>query len=170
MAKRVPVPKSKPDETERFWRKVEKTPTCWLWRGGTFSQGYGCFVLRNRARRAHRVLYVWTHGELPRDKELDHACNNRLCVRPHPDHVRPLSQVENVRRANQNSPAVINAAKTHCKRGHAFTEINTRIYNGLRVCRECKRLESNERYRASNPGAKVRGPYKTSRSKMENQA
>lgn len=36
--------------------------------------------------------------------------------------------------------AVINAAKTHCKRGHEFTPANTRLgKGGRRVCRACRR-------------------------------
>ena len=37
--------------------------------------------------------------------------------------------------------ATQNARKTHCKRGHAFTPENTRIYNGDRLCRACSRLQ-----------------------------
>jgi len=32
------------------------------------------------------------------------------------------------------------ANKTHCKRGHAFTRENTRVYHGRRYCRACERL------------------------------
>lgn len=28
---------------------------------------------------------------------------------------------------------------THCKRGHEFTPENTRVYNGKRICRACRR-------------------------------
>ena len=48
------------------------------------------------------------------------------------------------------SPAAQNARKTHCKRGHEFTEENTlqRITpsgNQGRGCRECKRLAARRR-------------------------
>lgn len=33
-----------------------------------------------------------------------------------------------------------NTAKTHCKRGHEFTQDNTRIYKGARFCLECDRM------------------------------
>jgi hypothetical protein len=32
-----------------------------------------------------------------------------------------------------------NARKTHCKRGHEFTEVNTYIVDGMRRCRTCDR-------------------------------
>lgn len=45
--------------------------------------------------------------------------------------------LENVR-MQHNSPAAINAAKTHCKLGHPFDEMNTRINSrGHRRCRTC---------------------------------
>lgn len=50
---------------ERFWSKVAKTPTCWLWGGATRAGGYGHFWnggklvqaprLTGGARRLHRV-------------------------------------------------------------------------------------------------------------------
>ena len=35
--------------------------------------------------------------------------------------------------------AAIFRAKTHCKRGHEFTDENTYVHNGTRACRTCKR-------------------------------
>lgn len=32
-----------------------------------------------------------------------------------------------------------NATKTHCKRGHEYTEANTHHYRGERICRECRK-------------------------------
>lgn len=37
------------------------------------------------------------------------------------------------------------AAQTHCKRGHAFDEANTRRYAGKRHCRACHRLHYERR-------------------------
>lgn len=31
------------------------------------------------------------------------------------------------------------AKKTHCVNGHAFDEVNTQLYRGVRLCRPCKR-------------------------------
>jgi hypothetical protein len=44
--------------------------------------------------------------------------------------------------------------KTHCKRGHEFTEENTWVNNqGARVCRECNALRT-AKYRQRNPAEK----------------
>jgi hypothetical protein len=41
-----------------------------------------------------------------------------------------------------------NAEKTHCKRGHEFTEANTLIKgDGWRYCRECQRTRDRGRVR-----------------------
>jgi len=34
----------------------------------------------------------------------------------------------------------VNAAKTHCKYGHAFTDDNTYVYKNMRKCRKCAAL------------------------------
>jgi hypothetical protein len=39
----------------------------------------------------------------------------------------------------------LNAMKTHCLRGHAFTEENTFVFKGHRQCRACKRLSKKTR-------------------------
>ena len=93
---------------ERFWPKVHKTETCWLWTGGTAGQGYGEISVNRKHMRAHRFSWIlhglpepaagWYH---PVDNKtgdvLDHLCRNRLCVRP--DHLESVSQAVNIQRA-----------------------------------------------------------------------
>ena len=38
----------------------------------------------------------------------------------------------------------VNASKTHCTRGHEYSQENTRISQGRRVCRACKRIRDRE--------------------------
>lgn len=58
----------------------------------------------------------------------------------------------------------LNKAKTHCKRGHEFTQENTRLNkSGGRCCRECERLRSGYsgigtgQYRRPRPKSCPRG-------------
>lgn len=128
----MPLKASKGAKAEaRFWSKVEKTDGCWLWRGGLFRTGYGCFYEVPRpGRLAHRYAYELLVGPVPEGLELDHLCRVRHCVNP--AHLEPITHAENMARG-------IHATKTHCKHGHEFTEANTLLRNGGkgRTCRAC---------------------------------
>lgn len=129
-------------EWERFWRYVNKTPTCWLWTGATIS-GYGKWNRPNGVQgRAHRLTYEWLVGQIPAGLQLDHLCKTPACVNP--THLEPVTGTENKRRSD--SLATLNAAKTHCKRGHPFDEANTWMsHDGARHCRTCNRDRARAR-------------------------
>lgn len=85
--------------SERFWRKVTKTDTCWLWIGAQNSKGYGCVGIDRRVHLSHRIAYTWLVGPIPSGLTIDHLCRNKLCVRP--DHLEPVTIGENIRRAHE---------------------------------------------------------------------
>lgn len=71
------------DPVKRFWMKVEKTTTCWIWKGGVFNRtGYGFMSLKNRTVSAHRYSWIIHNGEIPTGMCICHSCDNRLCVNP----------------------------------------------------------------------------------------
>lgn len=117
-----------------FWRKVEQTPTCWLWRGSTNGRGYGHLTRGGKQIVAHR--YSWfLHGKtIPSGYDLDHLCRVRNCVRP--DHLEPVTRRENAQRGARGRMV------TNCPRGHEYDEVNTYITReGRRDCRACHRIE-----------------------------
>jgi hypothetical protein len=67
---------------ERFWSKVNKTETCWLWTASTDPRGYGHFVIHNRLEGAHRVAWILSNGSIPDNLWVLHRCDNPPCVNP----------------------------------------------------------------------------------------
>ena len=80
---------------ERFWRSVDKTDGCWLWRGRVVNSGYGQASVDGVKWLAHRYSYTASVGRIDKGAVIDHLCRNKLCVRP--DHLRQARHVDNVR-------------------------------------------------------------------------
>lgn len=121
---------------KRFWDRVNKTKTCWLWTGGLKSGGYGSFYSDGRSHAAHRFAYELEVGPIPEGLTLDHLCRVRTCVNPL--HLEPVTRKVNTLRGI--GPTALHKRKTRCPEGHEYDETNTRIRpNGGRDCRECHR-------------------------------
>lgn len=74
--------------TERFWRHVDKSGTCWLWTGSLSGSGYGQFWpggRRGDLTGAHRFSWELHNGPIPDGLHVCHHCDVKLCVRP--DHL-----------------------------------------------------------------------------------
>lgn len=85
----------------RFWEKVQKTETCWLWKGAVnwTAGGYGKIPTSRKAGRrrflsAHRVAWELQVGEIPHGFCVLHRCDTPLCVNP--DHLFLGTQTDNV--------------------------------------------------------------------------
>lgn len=119
----------------RFWSKVEKTETCWLWLPPTNHAGYGIFWPTNKKRfMAHRWAYETFVGPVPEGLDLDHLCRVRQCVNP--AHLEPVTRRENTLRGN--SPSVVIRRRGTCDRGHELTADNlANAGNGKVTCRKC---------------------------------
>lgn len=130
---------------ERFWSKVNKTDTCWLWTACITPNGYGLFKYKGKVERAHRIAYQVDKGDIPKGLVIDHLCRIKHCVNP--DHLEAVTQRENVLRGE--SLAAINARKTHCKRGDKLSGDNLYLdFKGKRYCRICKKAASIKSYHA----------------------
>ncbi len=122
---------------------------CWEWVGSLSENGYGFMSWKSRScYRAHRYYYEREYGPIPEGLQIDHLCRNRKCVRP--DHLEAVTRRENMMRGF--GVGGINARKTHCLRGHAFTPENTYwSRNGNREkkkrrCLTCARAQRKSRY------------------------
>lgn len=73
---------------DRFWEKVNKTDTCWLWTATMNERGYGQLNVRGegeakgRPRRAHVLSWSFINGPVPAGMLVLHHCDVRACVRP----------------------------------------------------------------------------------------
>jgi len=118
-----------------FWDHVDKQADgCWIWTGRVSERGYGYIGEGKRRRRVHRWLWERERGPIPDGMELDHVCQNKLCINL--DHLEVVTHAENMHRTR----------RSHCQRGHEMTEENT--YR--RRCRTCIRLGRQRRERLAS--------------------
>jgi HNH endonuclease len=87
---------------ERFLSKVlcDVQTQCWNWTGAVVN-GYGFMFLswedgKQTSIYAHRVALLLEGIEVPEGLEVDHLCENTLCVRP--AHLDVVPHHENVQR------------------------------------------------------------------------
>jgi len=125
----------------RFWSKVSVDERgCWRWIGAKQNSGYGTVKFCGKNWRAHRAFFTALVGPI-KSETLDHLCRVRECVNP--AHLEQVTHKENCHRGP--------GSKTHCYRGHQFSDGSFYVYGGRRHCKRCVylRLEkSNSRQRA----------------------
>lgn len=122
---------------EFFWSKVAMIPfhDCWEWIGNRDTYGYGILKKDGKRYKAHRYSVSLVEPLIPK-LVVDHKCRNKGCVNP--NHLRQVTAGQNILENSINQSA-INKAKTHCKRGHEFSEQNTYKYSYGRSCKTCVR-------------------------------
>ena len=130
------------DPKIRFWSKVDKTGSCWVWTARCDKDGYGQFD----GKQAHRTIYSWEIGEIPVGLLVCHSCDNPPCVNP--SHLW-LGTAKDNAQDRENKGRNVHSSRTHCLQGHEFTEENTYITReGWRQCRKCKALKLRRKYYA----------------------
>ena len=125
----------------------EPNSGCWLWLGAVDRGGYGKFKHGGRVILPHRFSYNQFVGQIPRELEIEHICQQPCCVNP--EHLRAVTHLENMARADCSTNNW-NRKKTHCKRGHPFEGDNLILQRQpcgriKRVCRICKRTKDRRR-------------------------
>ena len=133
---------SKLTAEQRFWAKVDKTDTCWLWTGKLLKK-YSQFWYEGKVTSGHRASYRMFKGDIPEGLHIDHLCKVCHCVNP--DHLEAVTPRENLMRSDNQVAGY--AIATHCIRGHEFNEENTYNWRNKRMCRPCMNA-SSRRYKA----------------------
>lgn len=128
--KNGPVPGRRPD-----------LGRCWIWLGNINGHGYGVF---SRGRNACTESFELYKGKLAPGYEPDHLCRIRACINP--DHLEAVTHRENLLRGD--GVAAINAAKTHCPRGHELVLgnlVSAQLRRGQRYCLTCAKSKDANR-------------------------
>lgn len=147
---------------ERLMAKVDKTWSdkgCWLFEGARVPFGYGQLRRDSNPQTpkvlAHRASWEVHRGPIPRGMLVLHHCDVPNCVNP--DHLYLGTFQDNTRDmiARKRNPMLV--AKTHCRRGHAFDEKNTRLRprdgRTRRECRACNLLHTQNWLRRQQSAA-----------------
>lgn len=117
---------------QRFWSYTVYKDACWVWQGALNKGGYGDFRSACKwglPRRAHRFAYEIDNDiSLGEEKEIDHICKNRACVRP--SHLQVVSKGWNRLQGAKASPK---NTKIKCLRGHLRIPENLR-HGRCRIC------------------------------------
>jgi hypothetical protein len=124
----------------RIWSRIAETPDgCWEWQGSRNTLGYGRVHIKELTGRtmvfAHRLVYEILVHDIPDGLEIDHLCKNKACCNP--DHLDPVTCAVNLSRSPTAS--TLAAQATHCPSGHPYDGENLWVWNGIRLCRTCKR-------------------------------
>lgn len=129
---------------------VDADSGCWLWLGYVDKENYGRWRIPgsgNNPTGAHQVAYALYKEQVPKGMQLDHTCHDpktcaggitcvhRRCVNP--EHLVACTPKQN-RSADRAISGGWNRSKTHCNRGHEYSEENTWLTKqGHRLCKSC---------------------------------
>lgn len=129
--------------TDNFYKGVP----CWEWTGALDTQGYGTIGYKGRRSYGSHILSVQMFvGLFKKGLVCDHLCRNVQCVNP--IHLEAVTQKINVIERGVTNACAVNARKTHCIRGHAFTPENTVSAGGpngeYRRCKTCQKAKQGQ--------------------------
>jgi transposase len=156
---------------DNFWDHVTVTESgCWEWAKGCFFDGYGRIWIAGKNRKAHRVAWGMTYGEIPARMCVLHRCDNPPCINPH--HLFLGTQADNMsdcsakgrqpdRRGERGPgavlkwPAVREIRKLCAEGGESYSQIGARFSVGVATIHS---IATHKSWREEGGTPLARGP------------
>jgi hypothetical protein len=144
----------------RFWSKVQKTETCWLWTAAQVN-GYGALRVARQTLTAHRLSYIYHFGPIPDGLYVLHHCDVRICVRA--DHLflgTHLDNIQDMVRKKRHWMATVDPASLPRGDAHWSRRYPERIARGERHSSRThpERIARGEQHGSrTHPESRLRG-------------
>jgi hypothetical protein len=117
---------------------------CWLWLGASGNSGYGNIRVDKIYYNLHRYSHHLFNGfNLDSDLQVRHKCATKSCWNP--EHL-----IEGTQSDNEGDKKIRGNRfdeRTHCSKGHEFTNENTgKLGGNHRYCKKCRSLSNRNNY------------------------
>jgi hypothetical protein len=112
-------------QIDKYWAKVDKSGSCWLWTAYKTKKGYGEVRFNNITYRAHRVS-AYISGLIPSIKSVNgadqvlHTCDTPSCMNP--DHFFIGSNADNMKDRDSKGRQVGGVSKGEANGQSKLTE------------------------------------------------
>jgi hypothetical protein len=134
---------------ERFMNKVEATKNCWVWKAAHTGNGYGVYTVQKKNIYAHRFVWSFINGEIPKGMVVCHRCDNPSCVNP--KHLFIGTQKENLSDMKNKGRSAV--GPKHRSKKHPELVLHGEQIGNSKLTEEQVR-KIREEYRPGKPGVK----------------